>query len=126
MDPYQQYPFYQQYPYYPYYPALDPLPPALAPGVPCAPFPPAVQPPPPAEELHHVNFDDEAMDHHDEAVELDDEVAELTSGQLGQSSPSYSPDQFDLEEAQVAPDAPLFTPFQVVDPSILDGHRLQK
>ena len=107
MDPYQH-PFYQ-YPYYqyPYYPAMDTLPPTPGVPVPGAPFPPVVQPPPPADDLH-VHFSDELMDYH----ELDDEVAGLTSGQLGQSSPSYSPsyspDQFDLEEAQVAPD-PLFT-----------------
>ena len=103
MDPYQhpcyQYPYY---PGYPYYPAMATPPP----------FQPVVQPPPPADDLH-VHFSDELMDYH----ELDDEVASLTSGQLGQSSPSYSPDPLHLEDAQVAPD-PLFKPFQVVDPSI--------
>ena len=90
MDPYQhpcyQYPYY---PGYPYYPAMATPPP----------FQPVVQPPPPADDLH-VHFSDELMDYH----ELDDEVASLTSGQLGQSSPSYSPDPLHLEDAQVAPE----------------------
>ena len=37
--------------------------------------------------------------HFEEDESMDEEVAGLTSGQLGQSSPSYSPDPFDFEDA---------------------------